>query len=225
MFLRLVLKWRFFSYIQQGGERSQGVSHRGFGIRKTGLAGDQAGEKGVTEGGEGLVKAAFALSISSTLPQSVSTLPKKVQAEQAITILRETAVIPDLVIHVVANKPAIDQVVVNVLDQLSLGTNRVQGLNQAGAQQALRWNRGVSRLRVQCFEVSMQRRQKAIHKYPQFAQRVRHRNPLFQCPVAEHLRLGHVGAANKIYISSNLKDKLYFSHGMGKLFQLPVNRL
>jgi hypothetical protein len=40
--------------------------------------------------------------------------------EPTVTILHETAVIPDLVIHVQTDKPAIERVVVNVLDRLSL---------------------------------------------------------------------------------------------------------
>ena len=142
--------------------------------------------------------------------------------EQTVTVLRETAVIPDLVIHVQTDKPAIEEVVVNVLHKLPFRTNRVQRLNQAGAQQTLGRNRRAAGLGVQHLEVSMQRGQNAVDQRTQFTQRVRHRNPLFQCPIAKDLRLGHVGAAHEIYISLNSNDKLYHTHTMGGVFQRPV---
>ena len=111
--------------------------------------------------------------------------------EQAVTILRETAVIPNLVVHVEANKPAIEQVEVDVVHQLTLGTNRVQRLNQTGAQQPLRRNRRATRIRVQGLEVRMQCRQNAVH----------------QRPVAEHLRLGHIRTEHEITIPLNSNGK------------------
>ncbi len=143
--------------------------------------------------------------------------------EQAVPILRERTVIPDLVIHIQANKPAIEQVVVNVLHQLPLRPNRVQRLDQTGPQQPLRRNRRAPRLGVQLFEVRMQRRQKTIYQHPQFAQRMRGRNPLLQGSVAEHLRLAYVGTAHEIATSLNSKDKLYHLHGICGVFQRPVN--
>ena len=61
-----------------------------------------------------------------------------------------------------------------------------------------------------------------IYQHPQFAQRMRGRNPLLQGSVAEHLRLGYVGTAHEIAISLNSKDKLYHLHGICGVFQRPV---
>ena len=143
--------------------------------------------------------------------------------EQVVTILRETAVIPHLVIHIKTDKPAIEQLVVNVLEQLTLETNQVQRLDQTGAQEMLRQNRRAPHVRVEHFEVNMHCRQNAIHQHPQFTQSVLRRNPLFQCPVAEYLRWGHVGAAHEISITLNLKDRLCQLHEMGGGFRRPVN--
>ena len=80
--------------------------------------------------------------------------------------LRRPAVIPDLVIDVQADKPAIEQVVVDVLHQLSFGTNRVERLDQARRN---RRSGGIDGRRVwrTGFKICMQRGQNAIHQHPQ----------------------------------------------------------
>ena len=71
--------------------------------------------------------------------------------EQAVSVGAEGGVVPDLLVHAQANKPAIQQVVFEVANQGALGADRVQRLDQAGAQQALGGNgitprRGVDRI-------------------------------------------------------------------------------
>lgn len=61
--------------------------------------------------------------------------------EQAVAILREGGVVPDASIGGQANKPAKQHVVVQWLDPQPFGADRVEHLQQGGAQQMFRRNR------------------------------------------------------------------------------------
>ena len=69
-------------------------------------------------------------------------------AEQTLTVGAEGRVVPHGLVEVHADELAVEQVVVDVLHQLALGTNRKQRLDQAGVQQALRGDRGTPTTRI-----------------------------------------------------------------------------
>ena len=54
--------------------------------------------------------------------------------EQPLPVLGEGAVIPDRIVHIQPDKPAVQQVVVDVLHELPFRADRVERLNQTGAQ-------------------------------------------------------------------------------------------
>ena len=70
-------------------------------------------------------------------------------AKQAVTVGAESRVVPYRFVDIHADKPAIEQVVFDVLDQLALGADREQRLDQAGPEQAFRRNRRPATARVQ----------------------------------------------------------------------------
>ena len=68
-------------------------------------------------------------------------LGSDIGTEQPVPVLRERRVIPNGVINAEADEPAEQQIIVDLLHQLSFGTHRVKRLQQRGAQQPLRCNR------------------------------------------------------------------------------------
>jgi hypothetical protein len=54
--------------------------------------------------------------------------------EQALPILREHADVPDAIVHVQADEPSVEQVVVELLHELPLAADAVQDLEQQRAQ-------------------------------------------------------------------------------------------
>ena len=81
------------------------------------------------------------------------TAPRTSAVQQPVPILGEHRRVPDRVIHVQADKPAEQQVVVQLLHQHPLAANRVQHLQQQGPQQLLRRNRRPPDRRVHAREL------------------------------------------------------------------------
>jgi hypothetical protein len=110
-------------------------------------------------------------------------------AEQALPVLREHRGIPDRVVHLQAHEPAIQQVVVELFHQLPLAPDRVQHLQQQGAQQLLGRNRGPADARVELGEARREFAQDGVHQRPHRAQRVVGRNAPLHRHVAPHRAL------------------------------------
>ena len=68
--------------------------------------------------------------------------------QQSLPVLGKHRRIPNRIVHVQAHKPAEQQVVVQLLQQQSLATHRVEHLQQQRSQQFLGSNRGAARARV-----------------------------------------------------------------------------
>lgn len=68
--------------------------------------------------------------------------------QKPVAVLREYRHLPDSVIHLEAHEPAKQQVVLKLLHQHSFAANRVQNLEQQGAQQLLGGNRRATSARV-----------------------------------------------------------------------------
>lgn len=84
-----------------------------------------------------------------------------------------------------------------MVDQLPLGADGEQYLDQAGAKQAFRRNRIAASLCVQDVQLVIHASQKRIHNRPQLAQRMVLRNALFPTAVTEQGDLGNIGAAHR----------------------------
>lgn len=100
------------------------------------------------------------------------------------------------------NKPTIEQVVFDVLDQLALGADREQSLDQAGPEQAFGRNRRPATTRVQRLKLGTHALQDSIGQDAQLAQRIGFKNAFFERSVAEHGVLGNVCLAHGFEVES-----------------------
>jgi hypothetical protein len=110
-----------------------------------------------------------------------------VAGEQALAILREGGWCPHRVVHRQAHEPAKQQVVLQLLDQHPLATNRVEHLQQQRAQQMLRRHRRPTGLRVEQREPRRQARQRGIRHLPNRPQRMIRRHPLLRRQIAKQV--------------------------------------
>ena len=85
---------------------------------------------------------------------------------------------PDRIVGVEADKPAEQQVVIQLLDQHPLGSNPVDRLQQQGQQQLFRRDRGSTALRVELAEGGIEPIEGLIRQPPHLAQRMRGRDPV-----------------------------------------------
>ena len=147
-------------------------------------------------------------------------------AEQALAVGAEGRMVPHGFVEAHPHEPAVEQVVVDVLNQLALGADREQRLDQAGAQQALRGDGGAAPARIQRLEIVVHAGQDGVDQHPQLAQRMRIRDAFFQRAVAVQGMLGGVGLAHdgggKIEL---IEQRLQVRAGWRarRLIQHPVN--
>ena len=137
--------------------------------------------------------------------------PRYILVEQAVTVLAEGRVIPHALVHRQADEPAKQQVEINLLDQLPLGANGVNHLQQRGAQQPLRRNRGPSQGGVQPVEVPIHRSQNGIDQASQGTQRVIVRDALLQRRITEQLVLFEVESTHRLGLASAEEDGRHFA--------------
>jgi hypothetical protein len=106
--------------------------------------------------------------------------------QEAIAVLGEHRRGPDGFVHIHADEPAEQDVVVELLHQQPLTPDRIEDLQQLRPQQALWRHRGSADLRIQPVEVRRHRPQDTIHERPDGAQRMVTRHTLLGRHVAEH---------------------------------------
>jgi len=111
---------------------------------------------------------------------------RQVFVEQALAVGAEGGVIPDLVFDAQAHEPAIQQVVVDGLDQQPLAADGEQDLQQQGFQEHLGWHRRAAFARIHGLELGAHAGQQGIDQRPQLAQGVLGRHPVFKADGAEH---------------------------------------
>jgi hypothetical protein len=99
-------------------------------------------------------------------------LLKHLALSQPLAVLGERGRVPDRVIGRQPNEPAEQQVVVQLLDQLPLGADAVEHLQQQGAQQLLRRNRWTAFTRIQPAEALAQPFQHVANQVAHLAQRM-----------------------------------------------------
>ena len=133
--------------------------------------------------------------------------------------------VPDLVFDVQAHEPAVQQVVVDRLDQLALAADGEQDLQQQGLEQHLGRHRGAPAAGIHRFELAVHRRQQRIDHGAQLAQRVCRWHALFKADVAEHRPLevlvaSHLSCLGRSWMASDRSGP----HGRRRrIFQRPVS--
>ena len=112
-------------------------------------------------------------------------LPGDVTFDQAFAVLGEHRNVPHRGIQRQPDKPAEQQIVVELLHQLWLRAHRIEGLQQQSAKQSLRRDRRPAKFGVQLFEFRRQSRQRLVHHLPDRPQRMIPWNPRLAAHIAE----------------------------------------
>ena len=117
--------------------------------------------------------------------QLLQELPNHLVIEEPLPVLGECGGVPDRIIRAQAHKPAVKQVVVQLLEQKPLGANPVERLQERGQQQLLGRYRGPAFCGVQLTEGGIEPIEGLIRQLPDPPQRVAGRNPLLDRHVGE----------------------------------------
>ena len=114
---------------------------------------------------------------------------RDVAGEQALAVLGEDGGIPDGIVHLEPDEPTEQQVIVELFHQQALAADRVQHLQQLGAQELLRGDRWSAHAGVELGEARRQVPQHAVDETAHRAQRMIRRDALLHRDVAPHRAL------------------------------------
>ena len=129
---------------------------------------------------------------------------RDIPRQQPVTILGKRRGMPDRVVHIQADEPAEQQVVVELFHQQPFAPDRVQHLQQQGPQQLLRRDRRTSRLGVQAGEPARHRLQRVIRQRADRAERMIGRHALFRRQGTEHVMGLLIVSAHDVAPFSNI---------------------
>src|SRR6516225_4219302 len=124
---------------------------------------------------------------------------RDVTPHQPLSVLRECARIPYTVIHIQPHKPPKQQVVVQLLHQLSLASYGIQRLQQQCSQQLFWRNRRPTDLRIKLVQPRRKLNKNLINHFAYWANGMIPRYTLFRRYVAEHLGLMKVVSAHCVF--------------------------
>jgi hypothetical protein len=110
---------------------------------------------------------------------------RAVAVDQPLAVLGEHRNVPHHGIQRQPDKPAEQQIVAELLHQLTLRAHRIEGLQQQGAQQFLRRNRRPSGLGIELLKFRRQRHQRLTHNLADRPQRMIHWHPRLAAHIAE----------------------------------------
>ncbi len=132
----------------------------------------------------------------------VRTAVKKAWAisplEEPLPVLREHGRIPDGIIQGEPDEPAEQEVVIELLHELPLAPDAVEGLEQQGAEELLRRDRGPAGVGIEQGEAGGELLQGLVHHRPDGAEGVVLGDPLFRLDVAPHVALLGIVAAHAV---------------------------
>ena len=103
----------------------------------------------------------------------------------ASEVLREHGRHPYLIVDPEADKPAEHQVVIHLLHELPLGSDRKQDLEQTRPDKPFRRDRRATEIGVKRLKFAIETGERVIDHLPDLAQRVSRRDALFQIDIAE----------------------------------------
>src|SRR6516225_948933 len=112
-------------------------------------------------------------------------------ALQPVAVLREHGRVPHQVVGRKSHEPAVQKIVVQLLHQLAFRPDAVEHLQQQGAQQLLRRDRGTAFARVKPRKAKVQLAQHIAHKLPDLSQRMVRPHPRLRRNVRKQLPLIH----------------------------------
>ena len=139
---------------------------------------------------------------------------RNIAAEQPVPVLAEHRGVPDRVVSRETDEPPEQQIVVELLHQLSFRANCKKCLQQEGSQQALRRDRRSSFARIKSAEGRRQLPQRFVHDLADGSQWMVCRNPRFQRNVTEKnfRSLIFTGIATNVCVESTLRDSFFLEY-------------
>src|SRR5215469_12180746 len=131
----------------------------------------------------------------------------RLAGNQTLPVLAENRHVPHRIIHLQAHKPTEQQVVVQLLHQLTLRANRVQHHQQLRPQQTLRSDRRTTRARIQLRQFGIHPLQRPIHHRPYAPCRMIRRDPLLHRYVTEYPALLLVVSTHDLFLNHLAVEK------------------
>ena len=135
--------------------------------------------------------------------------------DQPVAVLGEARVIPDRLIDRQPHEPAKQQVVIQLLAQQPLASDRVQNLQRRGSHQPLRRDRGAAFTGVDPIKVPAHARQRLIQQRLDAAQRMCRRHTRLKGHIAEHSALLNIIPAHQFRLGcsvpATVPDAWHFS--------------
>jgi hypothetical protein len=116
---------------------------------------------------------------------TVEQLGRNVSLQQAVAVLAKRARVPHPIVNSKADKPAEQQIEIQLLHQLALRADRIKRLEQQRPEQLLRRNGRAARPRIHNLEIRRQRPRNIVHDAADNPKRMALRNPLLQIHIAE----------------------------------------
>src|SRR5262245_61675605 len=106
--------------------------------------------------------------------------------KQPVPVLAEHRRIPDEIVHAQAHEPTEQQVVVELLHEKPLTSDRIEDLKQKRTQQFFRRDGRAPRLGVKAFKAWRQILQNGVYHHPNNSQRMVFRDSFFRRDITEH---------------------------------------
>src|SRR5215208_639360 len=114
-------------------------------------------------------------------------LARHIRLEQSVAVLREHTRHPYRLVHPKPHEPTIEQIVVELLHQLTLRADRIERLQQQRPQQPLRSNRGATRFGVLVRKILAQGQKHIVHHRTNHPQRMLRWHPVLKIYIREQI--------------------------------------
>ena len=132
-------------------------------------------------------------------------LLKHLAVLQSIPVLGESRRVPHRVVRGKPGEPAIQKVIVELFHQLAFRADAVEHLEQQGAQQLLRRDRGAARARIELSEAGAQVFQNRPNQLPYLPQRMLRRHPRLRRQIGKQSALISKSSAHETPTDSSPK--------------------
>ena len=132
-------------------------------------------------------------------------LLKHLAVLQSIPVLGESRRVPHRVVRRKPGEPAIQKIIVELFHQLAFRADAVEHLEQQGAQQLLRRDRGAARARIELSEAGAQVFQNRPNQLPYLPQRMLRRHPRLRRQIGKQSALISKSSAHETPTNSSPK--------------------
>ena len=145
-------------------------------------------------------------------------LARHVGLEQPVAVLREHRRHPHRIVDPEPDEPAVEQVVIELLHQLTLRADRVERLQQQRPQQPFGRDRRTTSRRVSRGKIAVERSQHVVHHLANQPQRMLRRHPLLKVDIGEQLPRSSIRAPHSAPPRSRRDNRIIFAIGLSEAF-------